>query len=48
MPVNLNDRVPDGYPHHLAAARDITESGMITGNLIEAGTRRNLPYIARP
>ena len=46
--VNLNDHVPDGYPNHLAAARDITDGGVITGNLIEATTGRSLPFIATP
>lgn len=48
MPIDLNERVPEGYPNRLTAARDITESGIITGNLVQASTGRNLPYIARP
>jgi uncharacterized membrane protein len=47
MPIDLNERRPDGFTHHLAAARDISESGVITGNLVEAGTGRNLPFTAR-
>ena len=47
MPIDLNTRRPEGFTHHLAAARDINESGEITGNLVETGTGRNLPYVAR-
>lgn len=45
---NLNDLVPAGYPHRLTAARDIDDAGRITGNLVEQGSGRNLPYVATP
>ena len=45
---NLNDLRPDGFEHTLTAARDITGEGVITGNLVETGTGRNLPYVAEP
>jgi probable HAF family extracellular repeat protein len=45
---NLNDLRPAGFEHTMTAARDITEEGVITGNLVEAGTGRNLPFVAQP
>lgn len=48
VPVDLNELMPDGYPHHLAAARDITDSGVITGNLVLNRVGPNVPFIARP
>lgn len=43
---DLNLLIGPGYPHRLTAARDIDDTGRITGNLVQQG--RNLPYIATP
>lgn len=45
--IDLND-IDGGSPDVLVAARDINEAGVITGNLVEAGTGKTLVFVATP
>ncbi len=44
---NLNELRPAGFEHRLTAARDISDGGVITGNLVHTGGGVR-PYVARP
>jgi probable HAF family extracellular repeat protein len=43
----LQDLVP-GFADHLWSARDINDSGQITGRMIQLSTGRRLPFVATP
>lgn len=45
---DLNALAGDAAPRLLAAARDINDAGVITGNLTDAATGRVLPFVAAP
>ena len=45
--IDLNTLIGD-HPHVLAAARDINDEGVITGNLVKQGTDSNFAYVAIP
>ena len=45
---DLNPPASENYPHHLAAARDIDDAGVITGNLVKDRVGPHLPFIATP
>lgn len=44
---DLND-LASGTPHHLRSARGINDAGMITGQLVDAGTGERRAYLAIP
>lgn len=46
--MDLNQLVGPGFPDLLWSARDINDSGQITGRLIDLSTGRALPFIATP
>ena len=46
-PVDLNS-VIGSHPHVLTAARDVSDAGVITGNLVKQGTDTNFAFVAIP
>lgn len=46
--IALQSLVAPDFPHVLSAARDVNDQGIITGNLVEAGTGRVLGFVAVP
>jgi probable HAF family extracellular repeat protein len=45
---DLNALVGPGYPDRLLAAQDINDAGEITGRALQAGTGKQVPFLATP